>query len=185
MIASLTLVLLSMPANLATAKSHSASQSSILAVLDGGIPAAVPLWDLDVPRSTLEKELLPAIQANSAWRSDSGYEMVLGQSDEAIPQPADASHVRLLAEGKLRLRQKPGSMNALGQVKFIFPNEHNVYLHDTPARNMTRTRVLQRFSHRVASVCRRRDVCTPTHAWETERAARRLEKRLIRECECV
>ncbi len=91
-----------------------------------------PYWD--VPRSILEKELLPAIQADPAWVADNGYEMVSGQSDKAIPQPADASHVQLLAQGKLRLRQKPGPMNALGQVKFIFPNQYNVYLHDTPAR---------------------------------------------------
>jgi murein L,D-transpeptidase YcbB/YkuD len=93
-----------------------------------------PYWD--VPRSILVKELLPAIQANPAWLADNGYEMVLGQSDEAIPQPVDASHVKLLAQGKLRLRQKPGPMNALGEVKFIFPNRYNVYLHDTPARNL-------------------------------------------------
>ena len=59
-----------------------------------------------------------------------------GRVTTAIPQPADANHVRLLAEGKLRLRQKPGSKNALGEVKFIFPNQYNVYLHDTPARNL-------------------------------------------------
>ena len=93
-----------------------------------------PYWD--VPRSILVKELLPHIQANPAWLAENDYEMVLGQSDEAIPQPADAGHVRLLVEGELRLRQKPGPKNALGQVKFIFPNQYNVYLHDTPARNL-------------------------------------------------
>ena len=93
-----------------------------------------PYWD--VPRSILVKELLPHIRANPAWLAENGYEIVLGQSDEAIPQPADASHVRLLVEGKLRLRQIPGPKNALGQVKFIFPNQYNVYLHDTPARNL-------------------------------------------------
>ena len=93
-----------------------------------------PYWD--VPRNILMNELLPAIQADAAWLVDNGYEMVLGQGDDAIPQPADASHVQMLAEGKLRLRQKPGPMNALGQVKFIFPNRYNVYLHDTPARNL-------------------------------------------------
>ena len=103
-----------------------------------------PYWD--VPRSILVKELLPAIQANPAWLADNGYEMVLGQSDDGIPQPADANHVRLLAEGKLRLRQKPGPKNALGEVKFIFPNQYNVYLHDTPARNLF-TKSRRAFSH--------------------------------------
>jgi murein L,D-transpeptidase YcbB/YkuD len=35
-----------------------------------------------------------------------------------------------------RLRQKPGPNNALGRVKFMFPNPHNVYLHDTPSREL-------------------------------------------------
>ena len=103
-----------------------------------------PYWD--VPRSILVNELLPAIQANPAWLADNGYEMVLGQSDDAIPLPADANNVRLLAEGKLRLRQKPGPKNALGEVKFIFPNQYNVYLHDTPARNLF-TKSRRAFSH--------------------------------------
>ena len=38
--------------------------------------------------------------------------------------------------GKLRLRQKPGDKNSLGLVKFMFPNDYNIYLHDTPQRNL-------------------------------------------------
>ena len=34
------------------------------------------------------------------------------------------------------IRQKPGPKNALGRVKFIFPNKHNIYLHDTPSRSL-------------------------------------------------
>jgi murein L,D-transpeptidase YcbB/YkuD len=39
-----------------------------------------------------------------------------------------------LRSGKLSIRQRPGAKNALGFVKFVFPNEHNVYLHGTPAK---------------------------------------------------
>jgi murein L,D-transpeptidase YcbB/YkuD len=50
------------------------------------------------------------------------------------------------ASGKLRLRQKSGNANALGLVKFMFPNEFNVYLHDTPTGHLfDRTR--RDFSH--------------------------------------
>ena len=38
-----------------------------------------------------------------------------------------------LRSGKLLVRQRPGPANSLGLVKFMFPNEHNVYLHSTPA----------------------------------------------------
>jgi murein L,D-transpeptidase YcbB/YkuD len=44
------------------------------------------------------------------------------------------------------LRQKPGANNALGRVKLIFPNPHNVYLHDTPARSLF-SRTERAFSH--------------------------------------
>jgi murein L,D-transpeptidase YcbB/YkuD len=49
-----------------------------------------------------------------------------------VPQSAES--VALLASGALRLRQKPGPRNALGNAKFLFPNRYNVYLHDTPSQ---------------------------------------------------
>jgi len=103
-----------------------------------------PYWD--VPRSILVNELLPEIRANPAWVEKNGYEMVRGESDEARALPVTLENVQLLAQGKLRLRQKPGPENALGHVKFIFPNRHNVYLHDTPARGLF-ARSRRAFSH--------------------------------------
>jgi len=103
-----------------------------------------PYWD--VPRSILVKEMLPAIQADPGWLRRNGYEMVPGAGDDGRPHPANAGNVQLLVEGKLRVRQRPGPMNALGQVKFIFPNRHNVYMHDTPARELF-ARSSRAFSH--------------------------------------
>ena len=37
---------------------------------------------------------------------------------------------------QFHIRQRPGSRNALGQVKFLFPNQHDIYLHDTPSRDL-------------------------------------------------
>ena len=48
--------------------------------------------------------------------------------------------------GKLRVRQPPGERNALGQIKFIFPNDYAVYMHDTPTRNLFQASV-RAFSH--------------------------------------
>jgi murein L,D-transpeptidase YcbB/YkuD len=60
--------------------------------------------------------------------------------------PGTAENLALLEQGALRLRQRPGPRNALGLVKFDFPNEQNVYMHDTPARQLfERTR--RDFSH--------------------------------------
>jgi murein L,D-transpeptidase YcbB/YkuD len=103
-----------------------------------------PYWD--VPYSILRKELLPEIQHDPDWIERNGYEIATGPGDDSGVAAATPENLRLLAAGKLRLRQRPGPNNALGRVKFMFPNRHNVYLHDTPARSLfTRTR--RAFSH--------------------------------------
>jgi murein L,D-transpeptidase YcbB/YkuD len=87
-----------------------------------------------VPRSILMNELLPQIKANPDWVANSGFEIVRGQGDDGAVVPQSAESVALLASGALRLRQKPGPRNALGNAKFLFPNRYNVYLHDTPSQ---------------------------------------------------
>lgn len=103
-----------------------------------------PYWD--VPRSILVKELLPQIEGDRSWIERNGYEIVRGQSDASPAVAVNAENVALLAQGKLRLRQKPGPANALGRVKFMFPNRHQVYLHDTPAKALF-SRSRRAFSH--------------------------------------
>jgi L,D-transpeptidase YcbB len=103
-----------------------------------------PYWD--VPRSILLKELLPDIRKKAGWLEDHDYEIVRGPGDDAVPMPTTAQNIELLARGELRLRQKPGRTNALGRVKFMLPNEHDVYLHDTPARDLF-SRSRRAFSH--------------------------------------
>jgi L,D-transpeptidase YcbB len=93
-----------------------------------------PYWD--VPRSILLAELLPSIRRDPSWVERNGYQIVRGEGDDAVPQQATGENVALLARGTLRLRQKPGPDNALGLVKFMPPNTHNVYLHDTPAKSL-------------------------------------------------
>jgi L,D-transpeptidase YcbB len=103
-----------------------------------------PYWD--VPSSIVVRELLPQIESDLQWIARNGFEIVRGPGDDAAIVPATAANLRLLAAGKLRLRQKPGPGNALGRVKFIVPNRHNVYLHDTPARALF-ARTSRAFSH--------------------------------------
>lgn len=91
-----------------------------------------PYWD--VPRSILTGELLPQIKANPNWVAARGFEIVRGQGDDGAVVPQSAESVAGLESGALRLRQKPGPTNALGNAKFLFPNQYNVYLHDTPSQ---------------------------------------------------
>jgi murein L,D-transpeptidase YcbB/YkuD len=93
-----------------------------------------PYWD--VPYSITNKELLSKIRANPAYLATQHLEIVRGQQDSSPTVAPTPENIEALANGALRLRQLPGEDNALGLVKFIFPNSYNVYLHSTPAHQL-------------------------------------------------
>lgn len=96
-----------------------------------------PYWN--VPDSITKNEYLPKLQQDqnalvkknirifSGWKED---------APEVAPGSVDWKQVSRAQMGRYRLRQDPGPKNALGTVKFIFPNKHHVYLHDTPNHNL-------------------------------------------------
>lgn len=93
-----------------------------------------PYWN--VPASIAVKELLPKAQEDWGYLSRNNYEIVNsfspndGQMNRLSPDTLQA-----IAQGKLLIRQKPGPTNALGYVKFLFPNSFNIYMHDTPSKD--------------------------------------------------
>jgi murein L,D-transpeptidase YcbB/YkuD len=93
-----------------------------------------PYWD--VPRSITVREMLPAIRARADYLDHNHLQIVAGAGDDAKVVEATPEALAALAAGRLRLRQEPGDDNALGLVKFLFPNSHNVYMHSTPAHQL-------------------------------------------------
>jgi murein L,D-transpeptidase YcbB/YkuD len=93
-----------------------------------------PYWD--VPRSITVREMLPEIHTHADYLQRNNLEIVRGQSDAATVMSPTSATIAALAAGQLRLRQRPGDDNALGLIKFAFPNAHDVYLHSTPARRL-------------------------------------------------
>lgn len=91
-----------------------------------------PYWN--VPPSIARKELLPKMQEDWGYLSRNNYELVnsFGGSAGTRVSPDTLAAV---ASGNLLIRQRPGGSNALGYVKFLFPNTYNIYMHDTPARD--------------------------------------------------
>jgi murein L,D-transpeptidase YcbB/YkuD len=85
-----------------------------------------PSWN--VPASITAREIVPEIEKDPEHLAKEGYEIV-GAADREL----DAATLADLRSGTLKLRQRPGRGNALGPVKFLFPNKWNVYLHGTPA----------------------------------------------------
>lgn len=93
-----------------------------------------PFWN--VPRSIIRKELLPEIKKDRGYIRDFNYEIVDRFGPEAEVFEPSRRNVERLEEGELKIRQTAGPYNALGLVKFIFPNRHAVYFHDTNQRNL-------------------------------------------------
>src|SRR5690606_21131975 len=94
-----------------------------------------PYWH--VPSSIAAKEMLPEIMANPrAFFARQGIE-VLYKGRVVDPGLVNWPVVASLSKNlPISFRQPPGERNALGRIKFMFPNQHAVYLHDTPLRNL-------------------------------------------------
>ena len=100
-----------------------------------------PYWN--VPLSIARSELVPLLRRNPARFEHDGYEFVGPGGVDPVLTPARLDAV---AAGRLRIRQRPGPLNPLGDIKFAFPNRDNIYLHHTPATQLfERTR--RDFSH--------------------------------------
>jgi murein L,D-transpeptidase YcbB/YkuD len=103
-----------------------------------------PYWN--VPYSILKKELLPKIRHDHGYLAKHNYEIVKAFTPQAEALPVNQETISGLARGTYHLRQKPGPENALGPIKFIFPNKHTIFLHGTPAQNLFRLET-RAFSH--------------------------------------
>ncbi|MEM8749488.1 MAG: L,D-transpeptidase family protein [Pseudomonadota bacterium] len=105
-----------------------------------------PTWT--VPGSIAGKEMLPKIRNDPSYLEARGYKLYNGWGAKAQEISAYAVDWSSVSARKFpyRIVQQPGGKNALGQVKFIFPNKFNVYLHDTPSRSLF-ARTGRAFSH--------------------------------------
>ena len=98
-----------------------------------------PTWT--VPRSIIMNEMLPKIKSDPNYLSDRNMEL-LTYDGKAVSRES----VNFDGNFPYMVRQGPGPGNALGRVKFIFPNSYSVYLHDTPSRYLF-DQTTRAFSH--------------------------------------
>ena len=99
--------------------------------------------DWTVPQSITRNEIFPKALANPGYLGAGNYE-VIDSSGRPVGAVDLASYTA--ATFPYRIRQKPGPKNALGLVKFLFPNKYSVYLHDTPSRQLFE-KAARTFSH--------------------------------------
>lgn len=100
-----------------------------------------PSWG--VPRSIIVKEYLPLLQKNA---NAVGHLQVVDGSGRVISRGAVNFAAYSASSFPFGLRQPPSDGNALGKVKFMFPNPYNIYLHDTPAKALFANEV-RAYSH--------------------------------------
>ncbi len=104
----------------------------------------MPYWN--VPYNIVKKEILPKLIKNPGYLAGENMELVSTFGNETKAVAFSTSLIPGLSQGSLRIRQRPGKKNALGKVKFMFPNKNDVYLHDTPSRSLF-SRSRRDFSH--------------------------------------
>jgi murein L,D-transpeptidase YcbB/YkuD len=94
-----------------------------------------PNWH--VPPSIATEELIPKIQKDSTYLERFGMRLLTEgpAAQEVDPSTIDWSTVKA-DSFPFRFRQDPGRLNALGRMKFMFPNRYDIYLHDTPSRSL-------------------------------------------------
>ena len=101
-----------------------------------------PYWN--VPETIALEETAPAVARDPEFLSRNNMEVVNTKGEVVSPESIPWGDEGALEQ--FRFRQRPGANNALGYVKFLFPNEHAVYLHDTPADTLFK-RIGRAFSH--------------------------------------
>ena len=123
-----------------------------------------PYWN--IPESITKDEIIPSMTKNPNYLSQKNMEVVSG-SGEVVK----ASKVNLSKDQGYRVRQKPGGDNSLGLVKFMFPNEYNIYIHDTPARSLfeKETRALSHGCIRIQNPDQFAKILLDDKEWDDEK----------------
>ena len=106
-----------------------------------------PYWN--IPTSIIQKEMIPKLLRNPNAMRKQGIEIRAGWGKDApVVDPASVNwaEYRYSKTVPYRFAQLPGKKNALGKVKFLFPNRFSVYMHDTPSKHLFK-RDKRAFSH--------------------------------------
>lgn len=140
-----------------------------------------PYWN--IPDRIAREEIVPRARQNANYFIKQGIRIFKGWKAKAVELAPHQVKWRSNVSSSLpyRLRQDPGPLNPLGQVKFMFPNSFEVYLHDTPAKNLF-VRDSRAFSHGCIRV--EQPVALATHllpdlTWGETQRIMKLGKRRI------
>ncbi len=139
-----------------------------------------PYWY--VPKSIAEKELFPLARKDPQYFAKHNFvirRITVGEKQMADPNAPSGSTTSTKVYQYV-LRQEPGPKNSLGRIKFMFPNDYGVYLHDTPSKELFK-RVVRTFSHGCIRVEKPVDLAEyvlhdPTQRWTRDAILAALDK---------
>lgn len=130
-----------------------------------------PYWG--VPRSILVNKYLPKLYSDPSYLDRNGFEVV-DRRGRTIPS-SSVNWSQYGANVPFDVRQRPGRSNALGELKIMFPNEHAIYMHDTPEKHL-----FDRDNRAVSNGCIRladpRGMAAAVLGWDRARIDARLEQ---------
>jgi L,D-transpeptidase YcbB len=131
-----------------------------------------PAWG--VPPSIMTNEMLPILRRDPSYLDRIGF-TVVNQRGRRVK----SSSIRWSSYGDrvpFSVMQPPGSDNALGEIKFLFPNSHDIYMHDTPSRRLF-SRPVRAFSHGCVRVENPRRLAEIVLGWSGERVDKAIASR--------
>lgn len=131
-----------------------------------------PSWG--VPPSIVANEYMPKLRRDPSYLDRKGFKVV-----DRNGRVVRSSSVNWNAYGKappFSIQQPPGSDNALGELKFLFPNSHHIYMHDTPTRNLFGEQS-RAFSHGCVRVENPREFAAILLGWDGKRVDRTTDSR--------
>ena len=114
-----------------------------------------PSWG--VPQSIIAKEMLPILRKDPSYLDRNGYRVILPNGK--IVKSRSINWRIYGNKIPLSVQQPPSDDNALGEIKFLFPNTHNIYMHDTPTRALF-AKPVRAFSHGCVRVENPREFAT-------------------------
>lgn len=131
-----------------------------------------PSWG--VPRSIIVKEYLPLLQQNP---NAVDHIQVIDGRGRVVPRGSVNFAAYSARSFPFSMRQPPSDGNALGKVKFMFPNQHNIYLHDTPSKSLFDKEV-RAYSHGCIRVADPFALAHELLSWQTDNAEAEFEAAL-------
>jgi murein L,D-transpeptidase YcbB/YkuD len=123
-----------------------------------------PYWV--VPKSIIKQEMLPHLMEDPSYLDRKGFEVVTSGGE--VISSSEADWWSYGDDIPYDVRQPPGGENALGRIKFLFPNSHSIYMHDTPTKKLFNEKV-RAFSHGCIRVENPRKLAEYVLGWDRQR----------------